>query len=248
MKYEAVTWFSNILNREMHAGIYGHAGKIFVAFAPQNGTCNDYADFGMVEEVSAWIDQGRLMVVTVDSIDQESWSDEQGNPSLRAFMQEQWFKCITDEFYPMIQEKTGNYDKMMTTGCSMGGTHAGNAMLRRPDLFDGTIALSGAYNADFFFHGYMDGMLYQNSPVHYMRNLPLDHPYIEMFNQCPMYFCIGQGAWEHDLLPSNRDLAEIFAQKGMNAVVDFWGYDVYHDWPWWKIQIKYFMEKILGPA
>ena len=79
MKYEAVTWFSNILNREMHAGIYGHAGKIFVAFAPQNGTCNDYADFGMVEEVSAWIDQGRLTVVTVDSIDQESWSDEQGN-------------------------------------------------------------------------------------------------------------------------------------------------------------------------
>ena len=26
---------------------------------------------------------------------------------------------------------------------------------------------------------------------------------------------------------------------------DFWGYDVEHDWPWWKKQIRYFLPYLL---
>lgn len=248
MNYELLTWNSELLNREMHAGFYGEAGQVFIAFAPQDGKHQDFANFGMVEQLSPWIDQGRLIVVTPDSIDEESWSAKGADPGHRAYMQELWFRSITEELIPLIHEKTGNEDRVMATGCSMGGTHAANLMLRRPDLCGGVIALSGCYNSDYFFGDYMDGTLYMNSPVHYMSNLPADHPYVAMFNECPMYFCIGRGSWEGDLLPSNWDLARIFTEKGIDAMCDFWGFDVFHDWPWWKKQIVYFMKKILGNA
>ena len=33
--------------------------------------------------------------------------------------------------------------------------------------------------------------------------------------------------------------------KGIGAWCDFWGYDVEHDWPWWKKQIRYFLPYLL---
>ena len=36
--------------------------------------------------------------------------------------------------------------------------------------------------------------------------------------------------------------------KEVPANIDLWGYDVVHDWPWWRIQFPYFVEKILSHA
>ncbi|NLB08307.1 MAG: esterase, partial [Clostridiales bacterium] len=27
--------------------------------------------------------------------------------------------------------------------------------------------------------------------------------------------------------------------------IDYWGYDVHHDWPWWRIQMPYFLGNIV---
>ena len=248
MRYELITQHSACLDRDMQFGVYGHAGKLLIAFAAQDGKHNNYADFGMVDQLAPWIDQGRLMVITPDSLDEESWSDKDGDPAHRTYMQEQWFHYIVDEMVPLVREMTGNTELMMTTGCSMGGFHAGNFFLRRPDLFDACIALSGFYKSDFFFGDYMDENLYKNSPVHYIGGMPEDHPYISMYNARKGIICIGQGNWEGDLLPSNRELQAICEAKGISIWFDFWGSDVYHDWPWWKKQIVYFMEKVIGPA
>ena len=32
----------------------------------------------------------------------------------------------------------------------------------------------------------------------------------------------------------------------INASVNFWGYDVNHDWPWWHKQVPYFLPYLLG--
>ena len=41
------------------------------------------------------------------------------------------------------------------------------------------------------------------------------------------------------------ELASIMYEKGINAWVDFWGHDVYHDWPWWELMIKYFLPQMV---
>jgi esterase/lipase superfamily enzyme len=38
-----------------------------------------------------------------------------------------------------------------------------------------------------------------------------------------------------------RALEHIFPDKGIRAWMDYWGYDVNRDWPWWYQQMNYFL-------
>ena len=149
-----------------------------------------------------------------------------------------------DQVVPLIRERNGG--PLMVTGLSMGADHAVITFLRRPDLFAGMLALSGVYDADYFFSGFMNPTLYDNSPERFLPNLPADHPYIEMYNQRKIIFCVGQGAWEEDGVRTLRFLQSVFEQKGIRAWCDFWGYDVNHDWPWWFKQLRYFLPYMLS--
>ena len=91
----------------------------------------------------------------------------------------------------------------------------------------------------------MEPLIYDNSPIDYLRNMPWDHPYIQMYNERKLIFCVGQGAWEDELKASTRELEEVLCQKGIHAWFDYWGYDVNHDWNWWFRQVDYFLPKIL---
>ena len=142
-------------------------------------------------------------------------------------------------------ERNGSELRPLAIGCSMGATHAVIAALRRPDLFQGCIALSGVYDADCFFGGWMDGTLYENSPTAFLPNMPATHPYVEIYNRRQIVLCVGQGAWEEDGIRSQRVLDEAFRAKGISAWCDYWGHDVNHDWPWWKKQIRYFLPIVL---
>lgn len=150
---------------------------------------------------------------------------------------------LFSEMAPRMLEWT-RQDGIIAFGCSLGATHAANLYLRRPDLFNGCLALSGIYTADYGFGGYMDEVVYQNSPVHYMANLPQDHPYIGIFNRQRTAICVGLGPWE--IPDSTRQLADTFYRKGIHTWVDFWGYDCAHDWPWWYKQTVYFFPWLLG--
>ena len=133
---------------------------------------------------------------------------------------------------------------LIAFGCSLGALHAANLYLRRPDLFNGLLALSGIYTASYGFGSYMDDVVYRNSPVDYMANFPSDHPYIPLYNSQRAAICVGQGAWE--LPESTRQLKDIFERKGIHLWVDIWGHDVNHDWPWWYRQVEYFLPWLLG--
>ena len=43
-------------------------------------------------------------------------------------------------------------------------------------------------------------------------------------------------------------MKEIMASRGISGWVDFWGYDVNHDWPWWRKQLPYFVGNVIGEA
>lgn len=128
----------------------------------------------------------------------------------------------------------------------MGGFHAANFFFRRPDLFNGMLAMSGLYHASYGFDGYMDGLVYENSPQDFLQQMPSDHPWMQAYRQSKIVFCVGQGRWEDDLLWSTREMDRILKEKGVNnAWFDYWGHDVDHDWPFWRRQVPYFFDKIL---
>ncbi|MCI9310034.1 MAG: esterase family protein [Lawsonibacter sp.] len=243
MKTEYLTDYSPALGRDMECMVYGHAGRPVLYIPCQDGRFFDFGDFHMAETLAPWIESGQIIVFSVDTIDRETWSDKGGDPYWRARRHEQWMDYLTKEMAPRMLDRTGQ-DGILSFGCSLGATHAANLYLRRPDLFNGMLALSGIYNADYGFGGYMDEVVYQNSPVHYMANLPENHYYIDIFNKQRAAICVGLGPWE--LPDTTRQLADIFYRKGIHTWVDFWGHDCAHDWPWWYKQAAYFFPWLLG--
>ena len=227
----------------MHMMIYGHGGVPFLAFPTQDGMCHQMEDFGVIDQLSDYLENGSIQLFVVDTVDLETWSDRGGDKGWRAQRQEQYYHYIVDQVVPMMREM--NDQPPIVMGMSMGANHTAITFLRRPDLFRGMLALSGVYNTDYFFDGYMDPTLYDNSPERFLPNMPADHPYIDLYNQKDIIFCVGQGSWEEDGVHSLRYLQSVFEQKGIHAWCDFWGYDVYHDWPWWFKQLHYFLPKLL---
>ena len=249
MEREYIRQYSPALGRDMECKIYGHAGRPVLFIPCQDGRFFDFEDFHMAEVWAPWIESGQVMVFAIDTIDRETWSDKGGDPYWRIRRHEQWMRYITEEMAPFIQaaarERNGweRAPGIMAFGCSLGATHAANLYFRFPDLFDGLLALSGIYTAEYGFDGYMDEVVYRNSPVHYLGDMPADHPYIEKYNRNRGVICVGQGPWE--LPETTRRLDEIFREKGIHVWVDFWGGDVEHDWPWWYKQVSYFVPKLL---
>ena len=244
MYREELTHYSRILNRDMRIVIYGHGGMPILGFPTQNSMANNYEDFGMIGELADFLEEGKIQLFTVDSVDLESWSDKEGDKTWRAARQEQYFRYITEEVIPFMRSR--NDQPPAVTGFSMGANHAVITFLRRPDLFRGVIALSGVYDSDFFFNGWMNPTLYENSPERFLPQMPKNHPYIKLYNERRIILCCGQGAWEDDSLRTLKYLAEVFREKGINAWCDIWGYDVNHDWPWWYKQMRYFLPFMLN--
>lgn len=220
--------YSRFLNRFMEFKVYGHAGRPIVIFPCQSGRFFDWEDRNMCNAAAPWIDSGKLQIFTVDSIDPESW-DNNGPERPRIEMQERWYNYICEEFVPRLLEINREQGEdhtgcILTGGASMGGGHAVNFYLRRPDIFNGTIALSGLYSSGMFFGNYMDDLVYRNSPCDYMRNFPTTHPYMKLFEKADKFImCCGQGAWEADLLASTKELQAILESKGIHPIVEHLG-------------------------
>ena len=235
-------WYSPSLGREMECQVYGHAGRPVLFIPCQDGRFFDFENFRMAERWAPWIDSGRVRVFSIDTVDPETWSDKAGDPYGRIRRHEAWIRYITDEVVPFIRAEAGE-EGILIFGCSLGATHAANLFFRFPDTFTGLLALSGIYTAEYGFGSYMDEVVYQNSPVHYLENMPADHPYVEKYNRNRGIICAGQGPWE--IPETSFQLRDIFARKGITLWVDIWGTDVLHDWEWWYKQVDYFLPKLL---
>lgn len=242
--------YSNCLGRDMEFKVYGHAGKPVLFIPCQAGRYVDFEGFHMDDIYRPWIDAGKLMVFSIDTIDGETWADKNGDCRRRIERHEQWYHYVVDELVPRIHniagERNWHQESILTFGCSMGAMHAANLFFRRPDLFDSVLALSGIYDSRDSFGSYMDDLVYQNSPCDYIANMPSDHPYIGMYNNSKIFICVGQGAWEDELKVSTGWLGHVLWQKGISASVNFWGYDVNHDWDWWYKQTLHYLPQIVG--
>jgi len=249
METEYYRYYSNILGRDMEIKRYGHAGRPVLFIPCQDGRFYDFENYHMTDTWSPWIEGGRCMVFSIDTIDLETWSNKDGDPYWRVRLYEDWLRFITDELAPFIRgivnEKNGwdGYPGIIPFGCSLGATHAANLFFRWPDIFDGCLALSGIYSASYGFGGYWDEVVYRNSVADYIANLPERHPYIDKYNTKKAVICVGQGPWE--MPDTTRRVAELCAQKGIGVWVDFWGEDCAHDWDWWYKQVNYFVPKLL---
>ena len=241
--------YSPTLERDMEIKVYGSAGRPILYIPCQNGRFFDFENFRMDEAWRPWIDGGRAMVFAIDTLDQETWSNLGGDPGWRSWRHEQWMQYIFNEAVPFIQRLTNARNGwtgspgVIAFGCSLGATHAVNCYFRRPDLFDGLLALSGIYTASYGFGNYMDDRVYLNSPLDYLGGMSPDHPLIRMYNEHRGIIVVGQGPWE--IPDTTFRLRDICQSKGIHVWFDVWGHDVAHDWNWWYKQVQYHVPHLI---
>ncbi len=239
-------WYSSRMGRDMECKCYGHGGRPVLFIPCQDGRFFDFENFKMADAWAPWIDRGDVTVFSIDTIDQETWSAS-GDPYWRARRYEQWIEYIVREVVPFIQNVTrerGHWDVgIIAFGCSLGAIHAANLYFRYPDQFTGLLALSGIYTASFGFGDYMDEVVYRNSPVNYLADMPWDHYFLEKYRRNKAVICVGQGAWERP--ETTRRMEQICREKNIPVWVDYWGGDVNHNWDWWFKQVAHFLPHFL---
>ena len=243
MNVEYHRGWSRRLEQDMELKVYGHGGKPVMVFPCQGGRFFEYEDFGMVAACRPFIDSGAITLFTVDSVDNQSWLNGSAHPAERARRHLDYDRYIVDEVAPFVRERLPRASGILATGCSMGGYHSANFFFRHPDVFDALIALSGVYKLTRFVGDFMDENVYLNAPLAYLPALA-DPWYIERYRRSRIVVCVGQGAWEDDMLADTRELQAILEGKGIPAWIDYWGHDVNHDWPWWRLQMPYFLERM----
>ena len=240
--------YSQHLQRDMSIRIYGSdngGGLPILVFPTQDAMCDNFENFGMIDTLNEVIESGQIQLFCVDTVDVETWSNVWGDKTWRAKRQESYYNYIIEEVLPFIREINSSGRLPVASGCSLGGLHAAIVFFRRPELFSGMLSLSGVYDAKFFFDGWLDGTLYDNSPIDFLSNMWDNHPYIDIYNEKPIILCVGQGQWEDEGRRTTAIMNDIFKAKGIKGWTDFWGYDVDHDWYWWKKQILYFLPHLL---
>lgn len=168
--------WSGWLNRDMEFKIYGSCGKPVIFIPCQAGRFWDFESFKMVDYWAPWIESGKCMVFSIDTIDNESWAAIGADNRWRIENHEKWYHYVVDELVPYIRHVAGmanGHDQgIMTFGASMGAMHAANFYYRRPDLFDSCFAISGLYDNKEFFGDYCDELVYANCPCLYLQNMP----------------------------------------------------------------------------
>ena len=245
MQFESITWYSDRLGRNVNIKVYGHYGQSVLAFPCQNGMSDDFANNGMIEALSFLIEEGRMKLFCVDCNDFETLSSTSWDNGQKGYKLEMYHQYIINEVIPFINHKQGGYSRPYVVGISSGALHASSVFFRRPELFNGFICLSGKFDVETFFGDYMDSNIYNYFPINFLRNMPWDHPYINLYNQKRMIMVVGQGAWENAVIDSNYQLLNNARNIGINIDFHLWDQNSIHDWVSWRYTLPYFLNQIL---
>jgi esterase/lipase superfamily enzyme len=235
MNKELVKIRSVNMNRDMEVAIYGHYGLVLLMFPSTLDSCVQNEHEGLIDSIAPYINRGKVKVYSVSSVNFNSWLNTEIPNEEKSRIHYDYDKFIAEEVIRLIYEDTGGAIPIMTCGAAIGAYHAANTYFKRPDLFLGTIAMSGTFNIQHFSGSYFDETCYFNSPVHYIPNLT--DPYWLTFLQSHHHVYLFSGSGINEFPENSRHMSDILNSKGINHNIDVWGDEWGHDWETWKAML-----------
>ena len=240
MEKSMTSWYSHRLQKEMPIAVYGHYGFALLLVPTAAADYLEYERFQLIDSIRPSIEGGKLKVYSVNSINSESWLNNDVHPKHKTWMHGQFNSYIYDEVIPYIKTTSGENTPIIISGASFGALHSMNLFLKRPDLLNGVIAMSGVYDLTEYTKGYFDDDVYFNSPQHYMPNLT-DHNTLEQIRRSNhIHIFTGSGAYEDP--NASRSFASILYNKGITYELDVWGEEWPHDWNTWRAVLPHYLE------
>lgn len=240
MNRELTSWYSPSLSKEMPIVSYGSEGFALLLVPTAAADYLEYERFLLMDHISHHVRGGKVKVFSIDSINNDSWLNNQLDPRYKAIRHQQWNDYVFNEVVPFIKSKTRPDTPVITCGASFGALHSMNLFLKRPDIINGVIAMSGVYDLTEYSKGYFDDDVYFNSPWHFMQNLS-DHGILEQIRRSKnIHIVTGSGSYE-DPGASGR-FAKVLYDKGIWYELDVWGKEWPHDWDTWRAMLPHYIE------
>jgi esterase/lipase superfamily enzyme len=239
MERQLSSWYSPRLQREMPIATYGYYGFALLLVPTAAADYLEYERFQLIDSLAHFVDSGKVKIFSINSINNESWLNNHMDPRHKITRHQQFNEYVYQEVIPYIKTHTSEDTPIIICGASFGALHSMNLFLKRPDLINGVIAMSGVYDLTEYTKGYYDEDVYFNSPQHYMPNMN-DHGILEQIRRSHhLHIFTGSGAYE-DPAASGR-FARILYDKGINYELDVWGPEWPHDWNTWRAVLPHYL-------
>jgi esterase/lipase superfamily enzyme len=240
MNRELSSWYSPALGKEMPIAVYGSYGFALLLVPTAAADYLEYERFQLMDTLQPYIDGGKVKVFSINSINNESWLNNEMAGAHKAIRHNQFNEYVFNEVIPFIRTNTSAETPIITCGASFGALHSMNLFLKRPDLINGVIAMSGVYDLSEYTKGYFDDQVYFNSPMHYIPNLQDDWYLSHIRQSRHIHILTGSGDYEDP--DASRAFAGVLYNKGITYELDVWGADMKHDWPTWRAMLPHYLE------
>jgi esterase/lipase superfamily enzyme len=239
MERFTTSWYSHRLGKEMPVAVYGHYGFALLLVPTAAADFLEYERFQLTDALRPFIEGGKVKVFSINSINNESWMNHDMDPRHKIIRHQQFNDYVYEEVIPFIKTHTSWETPIIISGASFGALHSMNLFLKRPDLINGVIAMSGVYDLTEYTRGYFDEDVYFNSPQHYIPNLT-DHHILEQIRSSQhIHLFSGSGAFEAP--DAARSFAGILYNKGINYELDIWGHEWPHEWDTWRTVLPHYL-------
>jgi esterase/lipase superfamily enzyme len=222
---------------------YGHAGFPLLMFPTAAADYLEYERFYLIDAIKWFIENGLIRAYSINSVNKYSLLNRESHPAWKAEMLSRYDRYITDEVLPLIRNECGQDARPLTTGASLGAFLAANTYFKHSDKFRGTIAMSGSYDIYNYLENYFDENVYFNNPAMYLKNLNDDHHLPRLQKADSIVIVTGQGAYEAP--DRSREFSALLHSKGIPHLLEIWGYDVAHDWVWWRKMLPHYLGMFL---
>lgn len=239
MEKFTTSWYSHRLQMEMPVAVYGYYGFALLLVPTAAADFLEYERFQLLDSLQPFIDAGKIKVFSINSINNDSWMNHYMEPRHKAIRHQQFNSYVFEEVVPFIKTHTSGETPIIACGASFGALHSMNLFLKRPDLLNGVIALSGVYDLTEYTRGYFDDDVYFNSPQHFMPNLT-DHSLLEQIRKSH-HIHLFSGSGDYEDPNASRSFAGILYNKGIPYELDIWGPEWRHDWDTWRHVLPHYM-------
>jgi esterase/lipase superfamily enzyme len=227
-------WYSPRLNRDIDVAAFGHRGYPVILFPTSMGSTYENHDFGLIDSVAWFLDNGLIKIYCPDGIDEASWYNRNIHPADRVRNHIWYDQMLLDELVPLCRQETGVH-RVATAGCSFGGYHATNFGFRHPDAVKYIINMGAAFDIKDQVDGFYNDDVYFNNPPDFLPNAQ-HHLFHDMF--------VFLGTGTHDMCwNANEQMAGILRAKGIPHWLDVRP-ERPHDWPAWKEMFPHYLSMV----
>jgi esterase/lipase superfamily enzyme len=238
-------WYSERVGREVQVVRWGEIGTPVLFFSTAAGDAEECERFLMVDALAPLLEEGLIKLYSCDSVPGMVWLKEDNRVPIATRAQSGFDAFVAHELIPAIREDCRDPQaEVIATGPSIGAYNALAALCKHPDMFSHAICLSGTFELSKFIDGDMDEHWYYASPLHFLPNIPEDHPDLQKLRERFVLIAHGTGRWEDP--GESWEVARVLGDRGVPNRVDEWGTEWDHDWPTWRRMLPQFLRELLA--